>query len=620
MRLDAVDAAQPGGSCESAPGSTPRHAWPQRVTLARDLTGRVARSTRYPASLALLALALGYAAHVADAATVGRALRSVLADPAGLTLALGAYAAAFGLRARAWTAVLRALGLGQSWAAIHVALLGNHVLPLRLGEALRVTSVLRRTDLPSRPVVASTVTLRLADVAAVLLLASVAAPALLVRTSGPWLWLVAGGVLAGGLGALAWLRRLSWSDTHLRMPGLGVAIAALAAWALESAVVWQVARSAGLSLTPGEAVAVTAVTIAAQLVAITPGGFGSYEAAATAVLVGLGAPPSQAFAVALAAHVVKTVYAVVVGALALAVPAPAYWGRLRLPRSLPRRPAPLPVTADAPVVAFVPAYDEQDAVGDVVRRLPATVTGRPLVTLVIDDGSTDETAKVAAVAGARVVSQTRNLGLGAAVRRGLAEASRLHPACVVYLDADGEYLPEDIDTVAGPVLGGTADYVVGSRFAGRIDRMLPHRRFGNRVLTAWVRWMTRRRDLTDGQSGYRAFSPAAAAAAEVVHDYNYAQVLTLDLLAKGYVYAEVPIHYTFRTTGTSFVRLGRYLRRVVPAVYRELNSRPGPRSLVDRDLGATRLAPEGVVDAVAVDTPVRVRAEQVALPLHERGG
>jgi hypothetical protein len=84
--------------------------------------------------------------------------------------------------------------------------------------------------------------------------------------------------------------------------------------------------------------------------------------------------------------------------------------------------------------------------------------------------------------------------------------------------------------------------------------------------------MTRRRDLTDGQSGYRAFSPAAAAAAEIVHDYNYAQVLTLDLLAKGFAYAEVPITYAFRTTGSSFVRLGTYLRKVVPAVHRELNA------------------------------------------------
>ena len=59
-----------------------------------------------------------------------------------------------------------------------------------------------------------------------------------------------------------------------------------------------------------------------------------------------------------------------------------------------------------------------------------------------------------------------------------------------------------------------------------------------------------------------------------MHDFNYAQVLTLDLLGKGHRYAEVPITYAFRTEGRSFVRLGRYLRAVLPAVYRELNAPP----------------------------------------------
>ena len=76
--------------------------------------------------------------------------------------------------------------------------------------------------------------------------------------------------------------------------------------------------------------------------------------------------------------------------------------------------------------------------------------------------------------------------------------------------------------------------------------------------------------LTDGQSGFRALSHDAATAAVVAHDYNYAQVLTLDLLAKGFRYHEVPIAYSFRTSGTSFVRLDRYLRHVLPAVRREL--------------------------------------------------
>jgi hypothetical protein len=90
-----------------------------------------------------------------------------------------------------------------------------------------------------------------------------------------------------------------------------------------------------------------------------------------------------------------------------------------------------------------------------------------------------------------------------------------------------------------------------------------------------VRGLVRRhgvRGLTDGQSGYRALSPAAASSAEIIHDFNYAQVLTLDLVAKGFRYAEVPISYAFRQHGRSFIRLGGYLRQVVPAVVAEVRS------------------------------------------------
>lgn len=535
------------------------------------MTGRsVGRSV---VGTAVLVVAVAYLVRVVDVAHLGQVGAAVLADPFGLLVALGCYAAAFGLRTAVWCRVLPALSPGQSWAALHVSLLGNHVLPLRLGEVLRVTSVLRRTTLAARPVVASTVTLRGADLVAVLALALVAAPGALAAAAPAWVWAVAALLLAGVCAAgLAWSVRLRRAGAGLRLPGAGALAAVVAAWLLEAAVVFEIARVAGFDLGLSGAVAVTAVTIAVQAVAVTPGGFGTYEAAATAVLVGLGVPAGPAFAVALATHAVKTAYSLVVGVVALAVPAPGYFGRFRLPRVLPPRPAPLPVGPDAPVVAFLPAHQEEASVAAVVGRIPAEVAGRPVVTIVVDDGSTDATAARAAAAGARVVSLPRNRGLGAAVRRGLAEAAALRPAAVVYVDADGEYFPEDMAALVAPVLAGRADYVVGSRFTGDIERMLARRRLGNRVLTAVLRRVARRPDLTDGQSGYRAFSPAAAAAAEIVHDYNYAQVLTLDLLGKGFVYAEVPIRYRFRTTGTSFVRLGRYLRRVVPAVHRELNA------------------------------------------------
>jgi uncharacterized membrane protein YbhN (UPF0104 family) len=593
------------------------------------------RWVRLAGAVAVLAAAVWYLARVtglagsgrdAALAELGALFGTLAAAPIGLALALACYFAAFWLRAWGWRSTLPGLGLGQSLAALHVSLLGNHVLPLRLGEALRVTSVLRRTTLPAGPVLASAVTLRGADLVSVAMLAMLTAftvPGLVPWMANGWWLALLAGAAALALAGVSWSLRLARRGATVRLPSPLVLVSVIAAWGLESAVVFEIASAAGHPLSAAEAVAVTAVTIVAQALAVTPGGIGSYEAAATAALVAIGVPAAPAFAIALTTHAVKTAYALVAGAVALATPAPGYWGRWRLPRELPPRPdggavssrpdsgpesdrPPGGVGPDrplggvgpdralggvgsdralggvgsdrAPVVAFLPVHNEESTVGAVVTGLRAHLPDRPLVVLVIDDGSTDSSAARAAEAGAVVIRQPGNLGLGAAVRRGLAEAAAYRPCAVLYLDADGEYSPADAPAMLAPVLSGSADYVVGSRFAGRIGRMLPHRRLGNRMLTAWVRWLTRRRDLTDGQSGYRAFSPQAAAAAEVVHDYNYAQVLTLDLLAKGYTYAEVPISYSFRDAGKSFVTLGRYLWRVVPAVHRELNA---PSSVLD---------------------------------------
>ena len=218
-----------------------------------------------------------------------------------------------------------------------------------------------------------------------------------------------------------------------------------------------------------------------------------------------------------------------------------------------------------------------------IARVPARVRGRAVECVVVDDGSSDATVARAVAAGADVVALGEHVGLGAAVRRGLQEAVRRGAAAVAFCDADGEYAPEELARLVGPVLDGTADYVVGSRFAGLPRRMAPHRWLGNRLLTFALGRLVGRR-LSDGQSGYRALSPAAAADADIAHDFNYAQVLTMELLAKGHRYHEVPISYRFRTTGRSFVRPVRYLRNVVPTVLWLRLLGPGPHRIGDRDL------------------------------------
>ncbi|MDP8951790.1 MAG: glycosyltransferase family 2 protein [Actinomycetota bacterium] len=224
------------------------------------------------------------------------------------------------------------------------------------------------------------------------------------------------------------------------------------------------------------------------------------------------------------------------------------------------------------LAVIIPAQDEEATIGELLDRVATVrVPGHRLRAFVVDDGSTDETAEIARRRGATVVEHSENRGLGAAVRTGLRVAVEAGASLSAYLDADLEYYPEDIPRLVKPILDGRADYVLGSRFKGGVRRMKPYRRVGNHVFTALLVLLSGR-PMTDGQTGMRAFSREAARRAEIIHDYNYAQVLTLDLLRKGFVLEEVPIRYSLREHGTSFINW-RYPAKVLPAIWRELMGR-----------------------------------------------
>ena len=223
-----------------------------------------------------------------------------------------------------------------------------------------------------------------------------------------------------------------------------------------------------------------------------------------------------------------------------------------------------------PVAVIVPAYNEAENLADTLAEMPrGTVDGMKVV--VVDDGSTDGTAEVARLGGAdMVVRHERNRGLGAALRTGLEAARDMDARAAVYIDADGEYRPAQIPDLLAPIETDEADYVLGSRYLGSRDGQPVVRLVANLVFTAML-CLAAGRIVTDGQTGFRAFSRRALECAEIIHDYNYAQVLTLDLLKKGMRMREAPIAYRRRTKGESFIGPS-YLWRVPVAMVREMLS------------------------------------------------
>jgi glycosyltransferase involved in cell wall biosynthesis len=228
------------------------------------------------------------------------------------------------------------------------------------------------------------------------------------------------------------------------------------------------------------------------------------------------------------------------------------------------------------IVVFMPAHNEESNIASVIARVPRNFHPHYTVeVLVIDDGSTDNTAAVAKQAGAdRIISFPGNRGLGAAVREGLAECCRMDAAIGLMIDADNEYPPEQIPDVIAPIIARRADYTFGSRFKGQIRGMRLHRRLGNYVFTL-VQALLLRKWIYDGQSGMRGFSREAMENAEIIHDYNYAQVLTINLIRQGFRLEEVPISYQVRTMGQSFIKFREYVTSVIPAIYKEMR-RPLP--------------------------------------------
>jgi len=153
------------------------------------------------------------------------------------------------------------------------------------------------------------------------------------------------------------------------------------------------------------------------------------------------------------------------------------------------------------VVVVIPAYNEERLIGSVVLRAQKLADK----IIVVDDGSIDSTAEIAEMAGATVVRHERNQGKGVALNTGFSYARKLQPDMTITLDADGQHLPEEIVRLVEPILDGTADIVVGSRYLQNTSNVPTHRIWGHRLFNMMTEQVSGV-ELSDSQSGFRAFS------------------------------------------------------------------------------------------------------------------
>lgn len=203
-----------------------------------------------------------------------------------------------------------------------------------------------------------------------------------------------------------------------------------------------------------------------------------------------------------------------------------------------------------PVQVVIPALNEAENLRRLLPRIPDRVHGRPVGVLVVSDGSQDETARVAREHSHLGVENLINLGQGTALRLGFEICRRHGAEIVVAMDADGQHDPGEIPGVAGPVLEGEADLVVGSRQLGEDRQKAVLRRVGVRVFN-WILSLLLRRRVTDCSNGFRAFRVELLQHIEYEEPQYFEPEFLIQALARDIDYREVPVTVNPRWEGST---------------------------------------------------------------------
>ena len=199
---------------------------------------------------------------------------------------------------------------------------------------------------------------------------------------------------------------------------------------------------------------------------------------------------------------------------------------------------------------LIPAYNEAEIIADVVSGLRVAMEklNRPYEILVIDDGSSDETALRAQSAGAGVISHPYNIGNGAAVKTGIRQAKG---DILVMMDGDGQHNPEYIAPMLEKI--GRYDMVVGARTGDSESHL--HRDVANSLYNLFASYICKRK-IQDLTSGFRAVKTEIARqfASMLPNSFSYPTTITMGVIHEGYSLTYVPIK-TNRRVGKSKIRL-----------------------------------------------------------------
>lgn len=194
------------------------------------------------------------------------------------------------------------------------------------------------------------------------------------------------------------------------------------------------------------------------------------------------------------------------------------------------------------LIIQIPCYNETATLPAVLSDLPAHLPGIDVIeTLVIDDGSTDDTAELAAALGVdHVIRHRGNKGLAIAFQTGVDACLRLGADIIVNTDGDHQYPGAAIPRLIAPILADRADIVVGDRQVGHIDHFSGRKKVLQKV-GSWAVRVASDTDVPDAPSGFRAYSREAALRLYVTSDFSYTVENLIQAGKRRLTVAHIPI-------------------------------------------------------------------------------
>ena len=193
-------------------------------------------------------------------------------------------------------------------------------------------------------------------------------------------------------------------------------------------------------------------------------------------------------------------------------------------------------------IVCIPAYNEENTIADIVKRSFEFADK----VIVCDDGSSDSTSKRAENSGAIVIRHEKNFGKGTTLKSLFDYVKKLDFDVVITIDGDGQFLPEEIEKLAGPILKKEFDMVVGNRFANS-DEMPRYRKTGNKIFDKITK-LASNLPVEDSQSGFRAYSSKAIESITTYSSgFGIDSEILIDAVKKNLKITEQPVTVLYNT-------------------------------------------------------------------------